>query len=428
MSPSLPFHTLRLPNRLRVILSPLHETQAVTALVLCKVGSRYESAQINGASHFLEHLVFKGTEKRPTTLDISKELDAIGAEYNAFTAKDHTGYYVKAAAEHLETSLDVLSDMLFHALFDPKEIERERGVILQEINMYEDNPMMSVEDLFEEVTFRGHPLGRNIAGPKAVIKRVKRADLLRFRERFYEPGNIVVSLAGKLPKSTPQLLAKYFTETQGGRRTFPAYQRFRVRQRRPQLKVKTKDTEQVQLVMGFPSYPLEHPRLFPLYVLNVILGGNMSSRLFIAIRERKGLCYFIRSSASPYQDTGTFSIQAGLDRRRLEEAVKGIVEELVRLRDEGPTKDELAKAKSYLKGKFILQLEDSEHIANFFGRQATLSSHIRTPKENLRRIERVTLDDVRRTSRELIRSDRSNLALIGPVEDSARLQSLLRFD
>lgn len=421
-----PFRTFRLANHLRVLLAPLRETQAVTALILCRVGSRYEPAHLNGASHFLEHLTFKGTKKRPTALDISKELDAIGASYNAFTSKDHTGYYVKAAARHLPRVLDVLADILFHSRFDPAEVERERKVVLQEINMYEDNPLLSAEDVFEATIFGRHPLGRLISGPKSVIRRVRRNALLAFREKFYDPSNIFLILAGNIPRSTQALVRQLFREP-SQRKGHPTFPRFRARQRRPQTTFKRKDTEQTQLILGFPGYPHEHPLLYPLELLSVILGGNMSSRLFIAIRERQGLCYSIRASVNVYEDTGSFSVHAGLDRTRLRRALASIIRELVRIRQEGLEQGELAKAKEYLKGKFILELEDSEHIAGFFGRQALFSRRIRTPEEVLKKVDRVTEGQVRRVCREIIRSERANLALIGPREGTDALAKLLRF-
>ncbi len=416
---------LTLKNGTRVLLAPLRETKAVTVLILFPVGSRHERRNLNGASHFLEHLFFKGTKNRPSTLEISKELDGVGAEYNAFTGKDHTGYYVKVSADKLELALDILSDMLYNSLFDPKEIERERGVVIEEINMYEDNPMMHLDDIFEQLLFRGSSLGWMIAGPRNVIRRVTRQQLMAYKAQFYTPHNLLLTVAGRFQEKTAAVLVKRFFGNHRGPRHRSHYARFRPRQRRPAVEVKFRETEQVQLGLGFPAYGYNHPRLLAMSLLATILGGNMSSRLFINIRERLGLAYFIRAETSIYQDTGSFLVRAGLERTRLHEAIRRIWEELRSVQRSGVSQEELQRAKEYLKGKIILGLEDSEHIADWVGKQLLLRGAIETPEQKIAKIFAVSRDEIQRTARAIMSKDRLNLALIGPYRARQEFTKLI---
>ncbi len=418
------FKQYKLKNGLRVIHSPLHETEAVTVLILFKVGSRYERRNINGISHFVEHLMFKGTKKRPTTLDISKELDGIGASYNAFTSKDHTGYYIKASHDKIELLLDMLSDMLFNSKFDPTEIERERKVIIEEINMYEDNPMMMAEDFFEQAVYEGSTLGWQIAGPKEVIRKVTRNDIVQYFNRFYGLRNMIVGIAGNTSKNIIQRVQHYFNQPDPNKR-YPAFPPAHVRQTKPRVRVKFKETEQVHLMCGYPSYSYYDKRLYPLMLLSIILGGNMSSRLFISIRERKGLCYYIRAGVNIYEDTGNFAVQAGLDRKRIHEAIRAIHGELVQAARQGVTPDELQKAKDFLKGKLILDFEDSEQIASYYTRQALLKKRVLSLDEYFRRIDAVGRVGVQTVARDIMRKNRLNLTLIGPYKQAKEFETLL---
>lgn len=416
---------LTLNNGTRVLFAPVAGTKAVTVLILFPVGSRHETKRINGSSHFLEHLFFKGTTNRPSTLEISKELDGVGADYNAFTAKDHTGYYVKVSADKLELALDILSDMLYHSLFDPKEIERERGVIVEEINMYEDNPMMLLDDVFEQLLFKGSTLGWQIAGPRSVIRTVTRRQLMDYKAKFYTPHNLLLTIAGRFTSSTAaRLVKKYFGRARGAARA-TRFDRFHRPQQRPAVHVRFKETEQVQLGLGFPAFSLFDRRLPALSVLATVLGGNMSSRLFINIRERLGLAYFIRTEASLYQDTGAFLVRAGLEKTRIKEAIRKIWDELRLVTRDGITLEELARAQEYLKGKIILSLEDSEHIADWVGKQMLLKGRIETPEEKIKKLMAVTAAEVRQVARLLIRQERANLALIGPFRSPREFVTLI---
>lgn len=405
---------LKLKNGTRALFAPLKETKAVTALILFPIGSRYETKPLNGASHFIEHLFFKGTKSRPTTLEISKELDGVGAEYNAFTAKDHTGYYVKVSADKLDLALDVLSDMLYRSIFDPKEIERERGVVIEEINMYEDNPMMHIEDLFEQLIFRGNSLGRSIAGPRSVIRSITRRQLMAYKAQHYTPSNALVCIAGRFDRRrATALVQRYFSGQRGSRRRMRA-EPYRAVQRRPRVSVLFRDTEQSQLAFGFPSFGYGDPRMPALSILAIALGGNMSSRLFVNIRERLGLCYFIRTENSVYQGTGCFVVRAGLQNARINEAIERIWKELTAVVENGITPEELRRSQEFVKGKIILALEDSEHIADWVGKQLLLEGKIETPEQKIAKLFRVTRSDVQAVAADILRLRTSNLVLIGP--------------
>lgn len=415
----------QLRNGTRVLFAPMRETKAVTVLILFPVGSRHEERSMNGSSHFLEHLFFKGTTTRPSTLEISKELDGVGAEYNAFTGKDYTGYYVKVSAEKLPLALDILSDMLYRSLFDPKEIERERGVVVEEINMYEDNPMMHIEDVFEQLVFRGSSLGWSIAGPRAVIRHVTRRQLMTYKAQHYTPRNLLLTIAGRFgQRRAATLVRRYFGSQRGPRRPnhFPP---FRVHQRAPRVATVFRETEQVQLALGFPAFGLRDRRLPTLSLLATILGGNMSSRLFINIRERLGLAYYVRAETSIYQDTGALTVRAGLEKRRLDEAIRKIWDELEAVVRNGVTPEELRRAQEYVKGKLILNLEDSEHIADWVGKQQLLQGRVETPEEKVAKFERVTLRAIQDVAKSLIRRERMNLALIGPYRSDRPFRSLV---
>lgn len=416
----------KLKNGAQLLVSPEKDTASVTILIMFKVGSRYETPDINGSSHFIEHLMFKGTSKRPTTLDISKELDGVGADYNAFTSKDTTGYYVKVDAKQLPLATDILQDMLFNSLFDSKEIDRERGVIIEEINMYEDNPLMHAEELLEELLFGAkHPLGYQIAGPRSVIRNVTRQKLLTYKEKFYDAKHMVVSVAGKVTAKDIQNLKRTFSgyPTKPGKHQFIP---FRGRQTSSRALLKHKKTEQVQMVLGVPAGSLFDKDLAAMSVLSVILGGNMSSRLFVNVREKRGLCYMIRSSVNPYEDVGSFTIQSGIARKSVSQALEAILGELKRLKIEPVKAQELKQAKDFISGKLTLSWEDSETIANYWARQFLLEHKLETPDEKLRRIQKVSVNDIQRVAKKLFKTSQLNLVLIGPYSSAAPFKRLLK--
>lgn len=417
-------HAQRLSNGLRLVTIPLHDTKAITVFVLVKVGSRYETRAINGASHFLEHLMFKGTKQRPSPLAITKLLDGVGASYNAFTSKDVTGYYVKINAERTELALDVLADITSHSLFRPAEINRERGVIAEEIKMYDENPVLSIEDLHDEVLFgRHHPLGWSVLGPRAVIDHISRAALLRYKDRYYHAGNIWVVAAGRLPEHMSALVKKYFSGFPARRAATP-FARYRPAAG-PIVRLQHRATEQVQLALGMLGLRYQDPKLPALSVLSNILGGTMSSRLFVQIREKRGLAYSVQASVSPYEDTGAVTISAGLDKDKAQAALRVILQELQKFRTAPVTAAELRRAKEYLRGRAILDLEDSSALAGWYGRRALFGKTIQDPSTALKKIAAVTAADVQAVANKLFRPARYRLALIGPFRDERPWQLTL---
>ncbi len=414
-----------LKNGIRVHQIPVEGTEAATVLVLIKVGSRYERPEISGASHFIEHLMFKGTKKRPSTLDISRDLDSVGAEYNAFTGKDRTGYYVKAASEHLDNSIDLLYDMIFHSKYEPKEVKRERGVIIEEINMYHDNPMMYVEDLFEQAIFEGSTLGWEIAGSHKSMTGMTRADVIAFRDQYYVPSEIVIAIAGKINGArTRKLLEATFGKVPIPKTERPpCFAPFGqiAKQKTPRTKVQYKKTKQVQIALGFPSYGKTDKRTPAAKFLASILGGTMSSRLFISVRERKGLAYLVRATQSEYEDVGTFMIHSGLDISRLDLAMKTIKQEIRKIKKHGVTAEELRRAKDHVRGRVTLALEDSMRQADFYADQELFQDKILTPKERLAEFDKVTRSQVQKAANEILDEGRLSVAGIGPYRNPKEL-------
>ncbi|MBU0612844.1 insulinase family protein [Patescibacteria group bacterium] len=414
-------------NGMKGIVAPLKETKTITLLVLVKVGSRYENANVNGVSHFIEHMMFKGTKRRPTTLEISKELDGIGAEFNAFTGKDHTGYYIKANFEKTELVFDILSDALINSQFDLTELNRERKVIEEEINMYRDNPQMHIGSLFEELVYGEKSfLGQQISGPKSVIRNVTRQQMMQFKRSFYKPKNTLVVVAGNIsPTKGFNLIQNYFKFPKEAKKV-PVFKKSVTKQTCPQIKLEFRKTEQAQLCIGFPAYSYFHKDVDALALLNIILGGNMSSRLFINIRERQGLCYLVRSSANIYEDVGNMVVQAGLDRKRVKQATRAILKVVQDVKQNGVTDEELTKSKDFLRGKLTIEMEDSESIAGWYGAQQLLKNQTLTIEEKFKSIQKVTLNDIKRVANDIFKTQLINLVIIGPFSKSSEFTPLLK--
>lgn len=418
-------------NGLQLILAPQCETKAVTVLVLFRAGSRYESENLAGISHFLEHMAFKGTLRRPTTLALSKELDKVGAEYNAYTASDQTGYWIKINAEHLDLALDMLSDMLLNAKLEAKEISREKGTIIEEINMYEDNPARYSEILLDEIVFQGNSLGRPVIGEKKTVHAITRNKMVDYKKKYYLPKNMVISVAGNIDGvKTKNLIEKYFfvapTFKSNNKKWDAKFIRFKPKQTKPRLNLKYKDTEQVHLSFGFVGPSYHDKDLIPAHLLSIILGGSMSSRLFINVRERQGLCYYIHSSLDVYQDTGNLTVKAGLDKNRIFAALELILNELKKIKSKGISQEELFKGKEYTKGKLILDLEDSSAVAEWYGRQQLLIGKIKTPEQKINEIMKITRQDVNRLAQKIFQTKKINLALIGPFKTEKEFLARLR--
>lgn len=414
-----------LPNGLRVITIPMPSFESATVMVMVGAGSRYETKLNNGISHFLEHMAFKGTEKRPTSMDISSLIDGIGGEFNAFTSKEYTGYYVKAQSNHVEMLLDLLSDMLNHSLFDEKEIEKEKGVIIEEINMYEDTPMRNLGDVYERVLYGDTPMGWDTAGTKEVINKVSRNDFVEYMRSLYSADNMTVIVAGGVDGGKAEdLVKKYF----GDMPQFSTLKALPVAdgQEKPNYFVKEKTTEQVHLALGVRTVPLGHVDEDALEVLSTILGGGMSSRLFSEVREKRGLAYYVRSSSDNYTDCGTLVTTAGVDPKRAKDAVKVILQELERIKKPGNiTQEELKRAKEYINGHFVMDLEDSRSVAIYFAHQEVLEDKIYTPAENIEKINKVTLADVERVAQKYLTEKTLNFAVIGKF-DKTGVEELLK--
>jgi len=408
-----------------IILLPRTDTQAVTFEVMYKVGSRQESKALNGVSHFVEHLMFKGTKKRPNTAAIAKELDGVGAEYNAFTGKDHTGYYITADARHLKLAIEMLSDMLHNSKFDPVEMDRERGVIIEEINMYEDNPLMYIEDLFEQVTFRGTSLGRDIAGPRENIRNISREQLHGYYKKYYYPSNAIFGIAGKFSEEQAVKLVDRYFPIGSKRQRVKINKIKKIKQAQPGVIVKHQKAEQVQLVLGWRGISVVNPNyIFPRVIGN-ILGGNMSSRLFIEIRERMGLCYSIKSWVHGYEDISAFRIQAGLNKDKIEEAVMAIKSEVSKMKNKGISNEELSRAKENIRGRMILSLENASNHLSFLTSQEILGKKLEDLEDVFAKLNKVTRKDVNNAIKRLINWKQVNLAIIGPFKDKNKFKKLL---
>ncbi len=413
----------KLANGMRYHLIPFDGTKAATVLVLVRVGSRQEPDSVWGGSHFIEHLMFKGTERRPNTIDISKTLDRYGAQYNAYTGKDLTGYYVKISNEHVDVAVDLLHDMLFHSHFKKEELDRERGVIIEEIKMYEENPMMHIEDLLEDAMFEGSTLGREIAGTPESIRNMDREELIAYRDAHYRPEEMVVVVAGNIPQDTENLLEQTFGAVPSGKEAPPDFEKFPGIPDRdvPRVKRQKKELEQIQIAIGFPTVGRGHKDIPAIKLLANILGGVMSSRLFIEVREKRGLCYFVRASSDAYDDVGTFVVRSGLDAKRLDQALETILEELKKVTIEGVTDQELSYAKDNIEGAMNLSLENSSTLAEFVGRQELFLRDVESPEEYLKRFEAVTLEDVHRVAKEVLNFKKMSLAAIGPYDSDESL-------
>lgn len=414
------FESYHLPNKARVILVPQADTQSVTGMIMFPVGSRYEPAKLNGVSHYIEHLMFKGTEKRKNTLTLTREIDRLGAEYNAFTGKEYTGYYVKADAEYTETLVDILADMLYNSKFDAKEMEREKNVIGEELRMYNDNPVMSIDSLFESVMFDG-PLGWDIGGTPALVNAYKRDDVLKFRDSHYDPANMTIIVAGRITEATRERIAKYFGAKKSRTQKFGAYKPgvFGSAAKADRFRIRHKVTDQAQMMLGFPAFNHTDPRQPVAALLNTILGGSMSSRLFIQVRERRGLAYNVRSGIDSFRDTGYAYVRAGLEAKNINKALACIKDELNKMVTKPVTAQELADAKTHLRGRIVLSLEDSSEQADWYARQAMFMDRIYTPDERLAMIDKVTAKQIQTLAKQLFRPNQMRLAIIGDIKPEA---------
>lgn len=417
----------KLSNGLRVITSELPNSESATLTVWVGVGSRFEEERTNGLSHFLEHMVFKGSKKRPSAKAISEAIDSFGGEFNASTSKEWTNFYIKSRVGKIETAFDVLSDMVLQPLLDATEIEKEKGVICEEIAMYEDTPMAKIDDIFENLMFKDSSMGRDIAGTKESVMGIIKNDFVSYRESHYVTDNILLTVSGGIKRQDMLDLAqKYFENIVN--KVGEKVTEYNKKQDSPQAILKTKKNEQAHLIIGFRGHERGHQKRYEEVILDSILGGGMSSRLFIEVRERRGLAYAVRSFSEHFKETGYFGAYAGVDIKRIDESIKVILDQMYGLaeRKYKILPDELNKAKEYLKGHMALSLEDSKSINGFFGLQELLLNRIETPQEVTDKIDNVTEDEVYDYAKSIFIPQNLNLAVIGPFDDVDRFIKLLK--
>jgi predicted Zn-dependent peptidase len=415
-------HTLS--NGLRVLAAPLPHAQSVACYLMFAAGSRYETASNRGIAHFAEHMFFKGTEKRPSSRDLTTLVDGIGGEFNAFTSKEYTGYYIRCAGEERDTALDVLVDMIRHSKFDPEEVEREKGVILEEMNMYVDTPRDYIGSVYEDLVYGDNPLGWETLGTKDTIRGATRETFLDYIGTWYTPPRMVVGVAGAVGDDLLPRLEELLGDVSGNGTGAPAAAD-QVRSSEPRVRIHRKDSDQAQIALGVPSYPLGHPDRYALGLLAAVLGSGMSSRLFLEVRERRGLAYYIYGMNHSYTDAGSLFAQGGVDLARVDEAVTVVAEQFRRLAEEPIPADELEKARALTKGRFVLQTESPNGLLLFGLRREVLEGAALEPEEYLAAIDAVTGEDVQRVAQDILGSAGLNLALIGPFDDAERFEKLL---
>ena len=436
--------TFTFKNGLQVIFIDTKTFPTLTTLLLVGAGSRYENEKNNGIAHFFEHMAFKGSQKYPNSFVISSTVEGFGGVFNAFTSKDHTGYWIKATTEHFETMIDVISDMIQTPKLLTEEIEREKGVIREEINMYEDMPQRKVGEIFENLLYPKHPLGYDIAGTKNTVQSFNRQTFTDYISSLYHPNNAVLIVAGGLSNlsgkarqrkffdgkqqtaknllSSPfveylEVIQEKFENWKSGEKS--SFVKIKESQTRPQMLIKYKKTEQAHFTLGFRSFSFNDDRKYALNLLATILGGGMSSRLFIQVRERRGLCYYISSGGEFYHDCGSFVTQAGVtnDLGKVKEAVKTVIDEHNKIKTGDIKKEELSKAKEMIKGRLMLSMEDSMNIASFFGTKKILQNKIMTPQEIIEKIAAITVKEITELAKEVFIPKNLNFALIGPFEE-----------
>jgi predicted Zn-dependent peptidase len=417
------FAQSRLDNGIRVITAEMPQVASVACFVMLAAGSRYETPGSKGIAHFAEHMFFKGTARRPTARTISAEIDAIGGEFNAFTSKEITGYYVKCAAETRDVALDVLVDMLLNSKFDAEEIEKEKGVILEEMNVYLDTPARYVGSVYDRLLFGDQPLGWDILGTRETIEATTRETFMTYLGSWYKPERIVVGVAGRIGDGLNERLEELLGGVRPEETGAPAP--VTPSTNGSSVLLHTKQSEQAHVHLGVRGYPLGHPDRYALQLLAVVLGGGMSSRLFTEVRERRGLAYYVHAANDSFTDAGSLYTASGVDVGRVDDAVRTIAHELRKMATEPLPPDELEKARGYSKGRFVLRLESPQALIQFGLRRELLEHEIEEPDDVLRHLDEVTADDVQRVARDLFDDKRFYLAAVGPFDDPARFEALL---
>ncbi len=413
-----------LSNKLPVLFVPVKGAKISTVLIIFKTGSKYETRENSGLAHFIEHMFFKGTKKRPNTLALSSELDSLGGEFNAFTAKEFTGYLFKVTNNKLAKALGILNDMLINSKFEAEEIDRERGVIIEELNMYEDNPRMHIEDIFEMCLYGDTPAGRETTGSKENLLRFKREDFINFLDKQYGAQSANIIVAGAIAKHDKKLLAKLFSNLKNNKRS--PKEAVTENQKTPALKVSPKKTDQLFLSLGVRTVKINHADEFKLRLLSIILGGSMSSRLFISLRERNSLAYSVNTHTEFYSDSGYLTTEAGVPAGKIEKAIKIILAEYKNISQELVPLKEIKRAKDILQGKVLLQLESSDDIAYWYGQQAIYRKTPLTPGNLVKKINKIGALELRAAAKKYFVNRGLNLAIIGDVKE-VKIKPILKF-
>ncbi len=416
----------KLKNGMRIITIPMKENPTTTVLVLVETGSKYENKENNGISHFLEHMCFKGTVKRPTSADISKELDNIGSQYNAFTGQEFTGYYAKSDYKNLDTILNIVSDLYLNPIFPEKEIEKEKGVIIEEINMYQDLPRRIVEEEFYKILYGNHPAGWNIAGTKENIQKIKRTDFIDYRSKHYVASATTVVVSGKInEKDVFKKVTKVFKEI--GMWKKDNKEKVLENQKSPQVSIHYKDTDQTHIMLGVRSYNTYSKYNPIIMVMNSIMSGGMSSRLFQKLRDEMGICYYVGADNNEFTDHGFFSVFAGVDSKRVKEAIVILLSEMNKIKNNFVKAEELNKAKQHLIGGLNLGLESSDSLAMFYGEQEVLRKELKKPEDIIKEIKAVTAEEIKFVAERIFKDEGLNLTIVGKFKDDKEFKEILKF-
>ena len=410
------YRKTKLKNGLRIITIPQKETKATTVLVLVGAGSKYETKNVSGISHFLEHMLFKGTNKRKGPMEVAEELDKIGGEFNAFTGEEYTGYYAKVNYSNFDIALDWVSDIFLNSKLPNKELLKERGVIIEEINMYRENPMMYIGDLWKKVLYGDQPAGWDIAGTTKSVLAIERSDIKKYMDDHYIASNTIVCVAGNIDeKKTIEKIKKYFSKISNKQKKDKVG--VIEKQNRPQVKTIYKKTNQTNIALGVRGYDIFHPHKIILDVMSVILGGSMSSRLFKEIREKLGAAYYVRTYNYSDTDTGSLVTFAGVDNKKLDKVIETILKEYKKLTKIKVSNYELKKAKECIKGRMILKMEASDEQASFYGMQELLKNDITSMEDIFKKIDNVSSEDIISVAKDIFRNEKLNMALIGPFKN-----------
>lgn len=413
-------------NGLRVVTVPMKDNPTVTVLVLVGTGSDYEPKEINGISHFLEHMCFKGTLKRNSAKIISHELDSLGCQYNAFTSNEMTGYYAKGDAKNFKQMFDIVSDIYLNSTFPNSEMQKEKGVIIEEINMYEDMPQAHVQDLFGEVLYGDQPAGRSTLGTKENITKMVRDNFVNYKKIHYVAENTVVIVAGNITNDEVyKEVSKYFKDVPVNKSSKKL--KTKDTQNKPKLKVLYKETDQTHFVLGLRSFDIFDKRNMTVAMLAGVLGAGMSSRLFSKLREEMGVAYYVRAYNSASLDHGSFQISAGVNNERVVEVLKEIIKECNLLIKEKVTEKELDKVKALIIGNTKMSLEATDDIANYYGSQELMKKELKTLEEKIKEINKVTVNDIQKMAKIIFKTKNLNLAIIGPFKENKEFLSILKF-